>query len=202
VPKEFFGEDAKGTIICDRYSAYKKLARQVLGLILAFCWAHVRRDFLDAGRSYPQLEQWSGDWVERIGWLYHLNNLRIDVVSQTDEFAVRDEALRRHLAEIEEVRNKELKDDQLHQKAQKVLQSLENHWDGLIQFVDHPHIRMDNNHAENAARTPACGRKAFYGSGSKWSGDFAAMMYSILMTIRSKPTIVVESLPSSLRQRR
>jgi transposase len=88
------------------------------------------------------------------------------------------------LADIEEVRNEELKDDQLHQKAQKVLQSLENHWQGLIQFVDHPHIRMDNNYAENAVRTPACGRKAFYGSGSEWSGHFAAMMYSILMTLK------------------
>lgn len=184
VPKKFFGDKAKGTIICDRYSAYKKLAKEVLGLILAFCWAHVRRDFLEAGRNYPQLERWSTDWVERIGWLYHLNNLRLEVVSQRDEFAVRDGVLRRHLAEMEKVREEELKENRLQQKAHKVLQSLENHWQGLIRFVDLPHIRMDNNHAENAVRTPACGRKAFYGSGSKWSGDFAAMMYSVLMTIK------------------
>jgi transposase len=184
VPKKFFGEDAKGTIICDRYSAYKKLAREVLTLILAFCWAHVRRDFLGAGRNYPQLERWSADWVERIGWLYHLNNKRLEVVAQTDEFAVRDGALRGHLAEMEEAREEGLKDDRLHQKAQKVLQSLKNHWQGLVRFVDRPHIRMDNNHAENAVRTPACGRKAFYGSGSEWSGRFAAMMYSILMTVK------------------
>lgn len=184
VPRKFFGEEAKGTIIADRFSAYKKLVKEVLTLILAFCWAHVRRDFLEAGRSYPQLEQWSADWVERIGWLYHLNNKRLEVVGQTDEFVVRDGALRGHLAEIEYVREKELKDNRLHQKAQKVLQSLENHWPGLIRFVDHPHIRMDNNYAENAARTPACGRKAFYGSGSEWSGEFAAMIYSILMTLK------------------
>ncbi len=38
-------------IVCDRYSAYKKLARLVGAILLAFCWAHVRRDFLDAGRT-------------------------------------------------------------------------------------------------------------------------------------------------------
>jgi transposase len=184
VPKKFFGKDTKGTIICDRFSAYKKLAREVLTLILAFCWAHVRRDFLEAGRSYPQLEQWSGDWVERIGWLYHLNNLRLESAVQSNEFTVKDEVLRCHLAEMKEVRDRQSKDKQLHQKAKKVLQSLKNHWQGLIQFVDHPHIRMDNNYAENAVRTPACGRKAFYGSGSEWSGHFAAMMYSILMTLK------------------
>jgi transposase len=184
VPKEFFGEDAKGIIICDRYSAYKKLVKEVLTLILAFCWAHVRRDFLEAGRKYPQLERWSVDWVERIGWLYHLNNLRLEVIGRADGFASGDGALRRHLAEMEKVREEELKENRLHPKAHKVLQSLKNHWAGLIRFVDHPHIRMDNNHAENAVRTPACGRKAFYGSGSEWSGRFAAMMYSILMTVK------------------
>jgi len=39
-------------IVCDRYSAYKKLARLALNILLAFCWAHVRRDFLDAGRAF------------------------------------------------------------------------------------------------------------------------------------------------------
>jgi transposase len=38
-------------IVCDRYSAYKKLARLCDAILLAFCWAHVRRDFLNAGRG-------------------------------------------------------------------------------------------------------------------------------------------------------
>lgn len=42
-------------VVCDRYSAYKRLARQNPRIILAFCWAHVRRDFLDYARSYPGL---------------------------------------------------------------------------------------------------------------------------------------------------
>ncbi|MCP3880865.1 MAG: transposase, partial [Sulfitobacter sp.] len=34
----------KVIIVCDRYSAYKKLARLAANILLAFCWAHVRRD--------------------------------------------------------------------------------------------------------------------------------------------------------------
>ena len=54
-------------IVCDRYSAYKKLARLVEGILLAFCWAHVRRDFLNAGRSFAELQGWALEWKERIG---------------------------------------------------------------------------------------------------------------------------------------
>ena len=43
-------------IVCDRYSAYKKLARLSDAILLAFCWAHVRRDYLDAGRGYTELD--------------------------------------------------------------------------------------------------------------------------------------------------
>ena len=65
-------------IVCDRYSAYKKLARLADAILLAFCWAHVRRDHLDAGRSYKALEPWALDWKARIGELYHRNHLRLE----------------------------------------------------------------------------------------------------------------------------
>ena len=43
--------------VCDRYSAYKKLARLAAGrLVLAFCWAHVRRDFIKVAAARGDLE--------------------------------------------------------------------------------------------------------------------------------------------------
>jgi transposase len=65
-------------IVCDRYSAYKKLARLALNILLAFCWAPMRRDFLDAGRAFAELQEWALEWKERIGTLYHLNQLRLE----------------------------------------------------------------------------------------------------------------------------
>ncbi len=81
-------------------------------------------------------------------------------------------------------RGTELADPKLAQPAAKVLQSMENHWAGLTVFVDHPWVPMDNNVAERAVRTPVVGRKNFYGSGSLWSGQLAATMYSLLMTAK------------------
>ena len=42
----------------DRYSAYKAMAK-VLQIVLAFCWVHVRRDFLKVASSWPQYESWA-----------------------------------------------------------------------------------------------------------------------------------------------
>ena len=59
--------------VCDRYSAYKSLAKSRDDLILAYCWAHVRRDFLKAARSWPELEDWMWTWVNDIRTLYRPN---------------------------------------------------------------------------------------------------------------------------------
>jgi len=42
-------------LVCDRYSAYKSLAKAQTEIVLAYCWAHVRRDFLNAARSWPDI---------------------------------------------------------------------------------------------------------------------------------------------------
>ena len=68
-----------GIISCDRYSAYKKFARLNPGVLLAFCWAHQRRDYLELANSYPHLLPWAMAWVNAIGELYHLNGLRQQV---------------------------------------------------------------------------------------------------------------------------
>jgi transposase len=64
-----------------------------------------------------------------------------------------------------------------------VLQSLLDHWSGLTVFVEHPEVPMDNNRAENSIRNPVNGRKNYYGSGSIWSAELAATLFSILQTL-------------------
>jgi transposase len=72
----------------------------------------------------------------------------------------------------------------LHSAQKKVLNSLKTHWSGLTVFLDHPQTPMDNNKAENSLRNSATGRKNYYGSGAEWSAGLAAMLFSLLQTIR------------------
>lgn len=182
VPKEHFGVVVEGILVVDRYSAYKAMAKSS-NIILAFCWAHVRRDFLGVAHDWPQQENWAMQWVDDISTLYHLNNLRLEVLDQPDEFAKRDIKLRYAIDQMAQKRDLELEDKKTHPARKKVLESLNNHWEGLTVFVDHPEIPMDNNEAERLERVPVLGRKNFYGSGSLWSGYLAAILFSIFQTL-------------------
>ena len=41
---------------------------------------------------------------------------------------------------------------------------------------------LDNNESERLLHTPVVGRKNFYGSGARWSGEEAAMLWTIFAT--------------------
>ena len=184
VVEDELGEVACGIISCDRYSAYKKFARLHPTFLLAFCWAHQRRDFLELGNEYPGVLPWAMAWVDAIANLYCLNDLRQQARQGSTEYAAHDDALRQAVQDMAEQRNTALHEVTLSEPAAKVLRSMDKHWAGLTVFVDHPAVPMDNNVAERAQRTPVVGRKNFYGSGSIWSGQLAATMYSLLMTAK------------------
>jgi transposase len=184
VPKTHLGGSAHGTLNVDRYSAYKVLLVTKKGEIkLAFCWAHVRRDFLRVGKGYKKLRIWSEEWVERIEKLFRLNRKRCEVRGKRGRFAYRQRKLRKAIRQMAKQLEKELAQEDLHPAQEKVLTSLRNHWEGLTLFVDDPDIPMDNNEAERALRNAVVGRKNFYGNGAVWSGQVTAALYTILETL-------------------
>lgn len=190
-------------IVCDRYSAYKKLARLSDSILLAFCWAHVRRDYIDAGRGYKELEAWMLEWKERIGELYHQNHLRLEQWDPASPLEQQNRHFERHHEAVQKIlqtmraealrltaKNEEELDEatlalsrSARKQQRKVYQSLLTHWDGLTLFVENPQVPMDNNLAENTIRGPVTGRKNYYGSGSLWSAGLAACLFSILKTL-------------------
>jgi transposase len=194
VPKAHFAKLQKDLVevvlVCDRYSAYKCFAKGHEGLLLAYCWAHVRRDFLKAARSWPELERWMWAWVDDIRALYRLNAARLEVwdpmvplPQQPAAFVEPHLNLQSHLRQMHARYEAHLQEPDLHRAKHKVLDSLRNHWDGLTVFVERPEVAMDNNTAERVLRTPVVGRKNYYGSGSVWSAHLAAMMFSVLQTV-------------------
>lgn len=177
-------------LVCDRYSAYKCLAKDCDDLILAFCWAHVRRDFLKAARNWPELERWMFTWVDDIRELYRLNQARLEpwdetlpLAQQPLAFTESHQALATKLSQMQACCEAHLQEPDLHLAKAKVLSSLHNHWAGLTVFLGRPEVAMDNNTAERTLRNPVVGRKNYYGSGSVWSAHLAARMFSVLQTV-------------------
>jgi len=200
VPETHFGDDTAGILNVDRYSAYKAMAQVKTGKItLAFCWAHVRRDFLAVLTGWPELTDWAWSWLENIGTLYHRNDQRLaleagtlqqanaDLLQQANadllQQANADLLLRAHVEQMRQRCETERADPKLRLPQRKVLKSLQDHWAGLTVFVEHPEVPMDNNEAERRQRGPVVARKNFYGSGSLWSGQLAAMLFSLFQTL-------------------
>jgi transposase len=180
---DHFNEKSSGILNVDRYVAYKAIAKKGI-FILAFCWAHVRRDFLTYAKGYPKMENWAFDWIKSIGKLYEINNKRIKNEIDSKEYKSHEIILKKEIEEFQNKLNKQLAEETLMLSAKKVLISLKNHWEGLTVFVDRPEIPMDNNIAERGLRHSVIGRKNYYGSSAVWSGELAAIMFTIFETIK------------------
>ena len=187
-----FGDAAPGTVlVCDRYSAYKKLAKDSAGLVtLAFCWVHARRDFIKCAAGNEALADWERRWIGRIARLYRLNGARLeqhgaglDADHRNPAFAAAHRELERALGQLFAAARREL--DALPDKAREggPLRSLLNHRAGLSVFLDKPGVPMDNNRSERLLRGAAIGRRLSFGSDSEAGARFTATMYSAVGTL-------------------
>ena len=91
VPRNHLGETAEGIINADRFSAYKALGDKIR---IAFCWSHIRRDFVRIRDGYEKLHGWAEEWVDRVNALFEQHRQRLAVGGQTEAFARADQELR------------------------------------------------------------------------------------------------------------
>ena len=170
-------------------SAYKRLVSLLGGLvILAFCWSHVRRDFIECAAGQVKLTQWCQRWIERIAAIYRPNETRREhydpgLKRQTPAFDATQAALMEALDALFVDAREELATLPDQAREGKALRSLLNHREGLCVFVDRPPVPMDNNRAERFLRGPAIGRGLSFGSDSEKGAEFTAIMYSVLGTL-------------------
>ena len=190
--KLFAGVGAGTVLVCDAYSAYKKLARVLGGiLILAWCWSHVRRKFIEAAAGNDALETWENRWLDRIGKLFHLNRVRLKhddpeagMDQQSRKFGIAHRQLQRAVDKLFALAETERAGPAGSDRRAKALNSLVRHRGGLCVFVDRPDIPMDNNLPERIQRGPVIGRKLSFGSDSLEGARYSAMMYGIIETLR------------------
>ena len=190
VAKRLFGSTRVTVfLVCDRYSAYRKLARELAGkVILCLCWTHARRDVIEAAAGQEGLQDWCTTWLARIAVIFQVNTVRLmhydpALERQTSMFDALQDAL---AAAVEALfRQAQTERDALPEGAReaKVLRSLIRHREGLSVFVDHPQVPMDNSEAERRFRDPVIGRRLSFGSDSEAGAAFTAIMYSLIGTL-------------------
>ena len=206
VANKLFGH-AAGTLflVCDRYSAYKKMAREAAcTVILCWCWAHQRRDFIHCAAGHVRLTRWCEGWIERIASIYRLNEARLEhydpaLKTQPQPFAAAQRTLEEEFQRLFAHAGQEL--DALPPGAPQAgpLRSLLRHRQGLSVFISHPRVPMDNNKGERAIRNPVIGRRLSFGSDSETGARFTAVMYSVVGTLATNGIDVRRWLEAWLR---
>lgn len=165
-----------GVLMCDGYSGYLALSNKYPRVILAHCWAHVRREFVDVEASFPVL---CGEVLDLVSKLYAIEKACREPEGE-DLATARDEKSRLVIDEIVawvyKAVPKCLPESGLH----KAIGYMLNMWPGLVLFVDDAEIPLDNNGTERAARGPVLGRKNHYGSHSLRGTEVAATFYSLV----------------------
>ncbi len=189
---KLFGS-VKGTVflVCDRYSAYVRMARELDGkVILCWCWVHQRRHFIECAAGQVKLRQWCEGWIERFASVVRLNKERLKhydpalaLERQSPAFDTAQAALKKAVDELFAQGEAELADLPAKARQGKALRSLLKHREGLSVFVDNPQVPMDNNVAEREFRRAVIGRRLCFGSDSEDGADFTAAMYSVLGTL-------------------
>ena len=169
------------TIIADRWSAYTCMIKK--GMMIAYCWAHLRRDFIALQKSYPQnpaIGKWVDDWLEKIALLYKLNSERIDSECSEEQFHQLTEQLR---LIVEKLYQQKFQDN-FNAAQRKILKSFKEKIQGYCRFIDNPEIPMDNNRAERLFKEPINGRKNYLGNVSVESIPHTQIILSIIATTK------------------
>ncbi len=128
----------------DFYAAYRALVTDILH---AWCWAHIRRKFLQAGASVEALSAWSYRWILRIQDLYARHAARQAAEVGSADWQAAEAALRDWVTESATLWHQELQDPDLLPRARAVLETVERQWAGLTLFLTDPLVALDNNEA-------------------------------------------------------
>ena len=185
------GEKLPAILVCDRYGAYRKLARELAGrFVLATCWVHARRDFIGAAQRHPELQAWSERWLKRFAGLYTRNARRlahfkrtVAMSAQPAAFVAAHRRLKRKVVELFETAKRELHGLPDDSPKAPALRALVREREGLSVFVDEPSTPMDNNASERALRAPAISRKVSFGSHSETGARLSAVLFSLFATL-------------------
>jgi transposase len=181
VPEEFFG-GSQGTLVSDRYSAYKSLSNRIGK---AWCWVHVRRDFLKVFEGVSKLRNWARQWLLDIAELFVLNHKRFKLWTEKQTYGkiwfAANMELSDYLDQMQKNWTTQLRTAS-HSQQTTILNSLKRHWKGLTLFLENPCIPLDNNRAERLLRGCVVQRKNSYGNGIEWAGELSAMSFSLIQT--------------------
>ena len=153
-------------------------------MLLAYCWSHVRRKFIEAHVAYPDECDVVLDLIAQL----FLIERAVPAPERLEGQAKLDAIARR--IELRASRSRTITDqiaawakEQValpESKLAKAIGYMSNQWKPLLRFLEDPLLPIHNNHTEQEMRNWVLGRKNHYGSRSRRGTEVAAIFYTAL----------------------
>jgi transposase len=189
-----FLESYSGYLQADAYTGYDAMFVGVgSGILEVACWAHARRKFFDAVRSYPRQSHQVLEWIRQ---LYDIEDRAHDLSVD----ARRELRVREAIPVLDKIETylTELAPSALPKSTWgKAVTYARNQWEALRRYTEDGRLTIDNNVSERTLRHQAIGRKNWLFLGHEAAGPRAAVLYTILAGAkrhRIEPWIYVRDL--------
>ena len=185
-----------GILQTDGYAGYDRAAKSAA--VHAGCWAHVRRNFVDAVKV-NQLDTVAAEFVRQMDALFAVDREAAEAkLALEDRHRLRQEKAAPLVeaihARLLAVQGTVLPKSKMGEAVGYAL----GQWDRVKAFLHHPVIELSNNLAENSMRPVAVGRKNWIHVGSVDAGPRVAAILSVVETCRRLEIPVREYLADVL----
>lgn len=169
-----------GIIQTDGYAVYKTVASSA-DIVIAHCWAHVRRDFFDITKTGPA--PIAEEALRRIARLYAIET-EIRGRTATDRRAVRQARSRPLLEELKQWFEQQFGRVSAKSTTAEAIRYALNQWDGLVRFLDDGRIEIDSNTVERSIRPLVLNRKNALFAGHDRGAENWAVIASLIETCK------------------
>ena len=176
-------EGWRGYLMTDGYEGYNAVGKTE-GVEHLVCWAHARRQFVNATRAVKGKRGRADEAVDMIGQLYGIEREFSDATDQARLQARQTrsrEVLEKLRTWLDETRPLVTPKSELG----KALRYLDHYWDRLVRYTERGDLPMDNNRVENAIRPFVVGRKNWLFSDTPAGAHASAVVYSLIETARA-----------------
>jgi len=171
-----------GILQTDGYVGYDRAAKSAA--VHAGCWAHVRRNFVDAVKVSPK-DTVAAEFVRQMDALFAVDReAAAQKMDREERHCLRQEKAAPLVAAIHASLLGVLPTVLPKSKLGEAVGYALGQWDRVRVFLSHPEIELSNNLAENSMRPVAVGRKNWLHVGSVEAGPRVAAILSVVETCR------------------
>lgn len=166
----------RGVVLADGYTVYQSLAAESGAFVVANCWAHVRRKFVEAEKNFPTEAVIA---IDLIAGIYQVER-EASKATDANRAPLRAEKSRPLVDKLMAWARETLPTVLPRSGIGEALAYMLRLEPGLRRFLDDARIPLDNNATERALRGVVLGRKNHYGSRSRRGTEVAAIMYTLM----------------------